>query len=262
MRTRIGIIGAGNMGAAIIKGIRGKFSVGVAEKDGKRRSFLRSSFNISAVDVPTLAARCDVLVLAVKPQDLEATLQEIRAHILKRHLVISIAAGITTRYIEKRLGKGVRVIRTMPNLPAQIGEGVTAIAQGRYARKNDLRMAGKIFACVGETIDVSEQKIDAITAVSGSGPAYVFMFVESVLRAARSVGLSPQESKALVEKTCWGSINLLKKSGEAAELLRKKVTSKGGTTEAAMKLFEEKKFQEMFTQAVKAAKKRAKELSK
>jgi len=248
--------------AAIIGGVRTKYNVCVAEKDPARQRFLKSTYKLSTVDIAELIKRSDILILAVKPQNFEEILQEIKTHLQKRHLIISIAAGITTTYIEKRLGKGVRVIRTMPNLPAQIGKGTTAITEGKYATKKDLSICEQIFNCVGKTIRVAEGKIDAITAVSGSGPAYYFLFAEVFADAARNVGLSDAEAVFAVENTLISSSIMLEKQGEDAATLRKKVTSKGGTTEAALEQFFKGKFKETFVKAVKAAKARAKELSK
>jgi len=260
MKT-VGIIGGGNMGAAIIAGIRKYFAVCVCEKDSRRRRLLKTRFRVASRDLKDLCAWADVLLIAVKPQDIESVLTSLRPFAIKDKLVISIAAGITTAFIEKRLGR-CRVLRAMPNMPALIGEGITAVAKGRYATSSDLRLAQKIFDRVGETVVVKEKLIDAVTAVSGSGPAYVFLFAEQFMQAARSAGLDKPLSRKLVMKTLLGSVQLLSRQNEDAAALRAKVTSKGGTTAAALKIFDKHQTGAIFSKAVAAAKKRAKQLSK
>ena len=258
----IGIIGGGNMGAAIIGGIRKKYRVLVCEKDDKRRAFLKKNFRLSVNDLRVVVENSNVLILAVKPQDFDAILQELKGFITNKHLVISIAAGMTTPYIEKRLGRGVRVIRTMPNLPAQIGKGVTALCKGNSAKASDALVAKKIFDRLGATLAVKEKDINAVTAVSGSGPAYIFNFVDCFIKAAQSLGLNEKDATSLVMQTMLGSMALLVGSYDSPRTLCEKVTSKGGTTEAALKVFHQARFEETFTRALKAAKKRAKELSR
>ena len=262
-KLRIGVIGGGNMGSAIISGIRKKHSVCVCEKDASRRIFLKRTYRVEVTDLGTLMKRSKVIILAVKPQDFDITLHEMRPYMTRRHLVISIAAGITTKFIERQLGK-VRVVRTMPNLPVKSHKGMTGIAKGKYAAHSDLRTASAIFKNVGEVLIVSsEDKLDAITAVSGSGPAYYFYFTEALMDSARKLGLSEEEALVAVNATLAGSSALLSdETGEDAASLRKKVTSKGGTTEAALKVLDLKDFRNIIADALRAAKKRAKELSK
>lgn len=262
IKQTVGIIGGGNMGSAIIAGIRYKFPVRVCEKDAVRRKLLQRKFKLAAEDLSSLIEQSSILILAVKPQDFDAILAECAPFITKKHLVISIAAGITCHYIEERLGKAVRVIRTMPNLPAQIAQGVTAVARGAWASAADLKTAQKIFDSVGVTMAVEEKWIDGITAVSGSGPAYLFYFVECFEEAAKSLGFDAATARDLVRQTIRGSLNLLDASSDTAADLRARVTSKGGTTQAALNVFMEHKWQNIFTDALKAARQRAKELSK
>lgn len=261
-KMKIGIIGGGNMGAAILAGIRKDYAVSVCEQDSARRQFLKRSFAVTAKDLKTVVAQSDVSILAVKPQQFDEVLGEIRVHLAKDKLIISIAAGITCRYIEQRLGAGMRVIRTMPNLPAQISEGMTAICKGKKATGQDLRLACRIFDCIGKTVVVQERWMDAVTAVSGSGPAYLFLVVEALQKAAVSLGLKKDLSGQLIAQTLKGSLALLEKSNEDAGVLRARVTSKGGTTQAAMDVFLKNKFEVIFEQALQAAAKRAGELSK
>lgn len=262
MKIKIGVIGGGNMGGAIIGGIRKKYSVSVCEQDQRRCRRLKREYKVAAGDLKTVVGKSKAIILAVKPQDFDGVLKEIRPFFAKGRLIISIAAGITCRYIEKRLGTGARVVRAMPNLPVQIGEGVTGICPGRAAGNGDVILARRLFSCVGKTVVVGEKWMDAITAVSGSGPAYVFLFIECLNKAARSLGLDEGLGRALVLQTVKGSLDLLEYRKEGAGVLRARVTSKGGTTQAAMDVFRKHKLEKVFKAALSAAKKRARELSK
>ncbi len=259
---KLGIIGGGNMGAAIISRTFKKYRIAVCEKDAARSSFLKKKFGAVCLDLKDLVTNSDVIILAVKPQDMESVLDQIKTFLTSKKLVISIAAGLTTYFLEKRLGKSVRIIRTMPNMPAQIGQGVTALCKGKQATAKDLQIAEKIFANIGQTVIVDEKLIDAVTAVSGSGPAYVFLFVECFLNAAQKAGLKLETAQKLVDATLFGSVNLYLQSKEPAGQLRAKVTSKGGTTQAALDVFTSCDFKKMFAEAVCAAKVRAKELAR
>jgi len=250
------------MGTAIFTRVRRKFSVKVCEAKAERRDFLKRTYKMKCEDLAMAVKASSVIILAVKPQDFDTVLSEIRPFINSKKLVISIAAGITSQYIENRLVSHVRVIRTMPNMPAQIGEGITAVCQGRFASRTDVQLACQIFNNVGKTVVVKEDLIDAITAVSGSGPAYVFLFAECLMKAAQSLGLNEDVSKKLVYETLIGSVHLLTKFQDDAATLRAKVTSKGGTTQAAMDVFTARQLTEIFKEALLAAKKRAGELSK
>lgn len=259
---KVGIIGGGNMGTAILAGIGGKYTAAVCEQDAKRAGFLKRRFGVKAADVDHVAQGSRVIILAVKPQDFEEVLETLRWYVRQDQLIISIAAGITCRYIEQRLGKNIRVVRTMPNLPAQVGEAVTGVCRGEFATAADVKTTRQIFNCIGKTVVVDERFMDAITAVSGSGPGYIFYFAECLEKAARSLGLSPALAKELVAQTLKGSIRLLEQSGEGADILRARVTSKGGTTQAALAVFEKNKMGKIVQQALAAARKRARALSK
>jgi pyrroline-5-carboxylate reductase len=259
---KIGIIGGGNMGSAIIRGIRKKYKIVVCETDIAKAGQLRREFKVAVKDLPDLLGQSDIIILAVKPQNIDDVLTEMAGKVRPSQMVISIAAGITSTYIEKKLGGKVKLIRTMPNLPLQIGVGITAISKGKLAKDADVRQASQIFNCVGDTVEVKENQMNAVTAVSGSGPAYVFAFVETWMAAAQSLGIEKNLAKRLVLKTMSGSIELLKDQKADAAILRKRVTSKGGTTEAALKVLSSAKIEKAFKEALKAAKTRAQELSK
>lgn len=262
VKEKIGFIGGGNMGSAIIGGIHRLYAVHVCESDAKRASMLKRKYTVKVGALAEVVKSTKVIVLAVKPQSFESVLKALKPYVTKNHIVVTIAAGITCRYIEQRLGTAVRVVRTMPNLPAQIQQGVTGLCPGHNTRANDVRMVKKIFDLIGTTVVVDERRMDAITAASGSGPAYVFLFAECFAKAAKSVGLDQDLCDDIVLQTLKGSVALLESQKEAAAVLRKRVTSKGGTTQAALEVFDQNKFDKTFNQALKAARKRAKELSR
>ena len=262
MKKVIGMIGAGNMGGAIIRRINQSYKILVCEKDMARRRMLKRTSRVIFAELPMVARKADIIFLAVKPQDIDAVLNELRPFLTARQRVISIAAGITTTYIEKKLRARIRVIRTMPNLPAMIGEGMTALCAGKYAKSADLKEAEKIFNQVGATMIVKESLMDAVTAVSGSGPAYVFLVAECLQKAARSLGFTEEVAATLVNQTLTGSVHLLTKENVAAGELRARVTSKGGTTQAAMNVFFKRGIEKIFDEALNAARKRAGELSR
>ncbi|MBF0619016.1 MAG: pyrroline-5-carboxylate reductase [Candidatus Omnitrophica bacterium] len=258
---KIAFIGVGNMGEAILAGVHKKHACFACEPRAERQSALKKKYKVTFGMLSDVVKVSDVVLLAVKPQDLPDVFAEIRRLPLQKKLIVSIAAGITTLSIEKALG-GVRVVRVMPNLPAMVGEGVSGIAKGKKATPKDVVLAKSFFDAVGQTVVVQEKMIDAVTAVSGSGPAYVFLFVECMMKAARKLGFDEKEAKTLVYSTLLGSSHMLARSEDSAEALRLKVTSKGGTTQAATDVFMQKNIVGMFEAALKAARSRAKELSK
>ncbi|MFC2149717.1 pyrroline-5-carboxylate reductase [Candidatus Auribacterota bacterium] len=264
---KIGFIGAGNMGGALIDGI---VDAGLVNPEciiaydkvlDKQDSFKKQGVKC-AKDIDEVVNTSDIVILAVKPQDMEKVLDEASKSMgIKDKLFISIAAGVRILGIEKKL-IGAAVIRSMPNLPASVKSGITAIAKGTNATDEDMKTAEAIFKSVGDVIVEEEEMIDTVTALSGSGPAYVFYFMEGMIEAGQKLGLSKENAAKLALKTVEGAVNILKESEETPESLRKKVTSPGGTTEAAIKHKEENRFKEIFIEAIEKAKKRAEELSK
>jgi len=259
---KITIIGGGNMGLAIVNGIARAHAVTVCEKDPKRADWLRAKYKVAVKELADAVSSSEAIIVAVKPQDIEIVLEDIREHFGRSTLVISIAAGITLRFLEKRLGPMARVVRAMPNMPAQIGEGLTALSRGKNATAQDLQTSQDIFNHVGKTVVIKEDLMDAVTAVSGSGPAYVFLFAECLAAAARKIGLEKTMAQELVEATITGSAHQLIRLGEDPASLRAKVTSRGGTTQAAIAVFEKHKIADIFVEALAAAKKRSKELAR
>jgi pyrroline-5-carboxylate reductase len=256
----IGIIGGGNMGEALIKGLRLKNSVRVCEMNATRVKYLRKKYRGVVLGDLNVLENASVIILAIKPQDMELLLKQVPVG--KNKLFISIAAGLTTKFFEKHLGGKVRVVRAMPNMPALIGEGITGICAGRFAKNADLKLAQSLLGTIGQTVIVKEAMMDAVTAVSGSGPAYVFLFVEQWINAAIKLGFDRFQAKQLVYQTLLGSAHLLEQSPLQAADLRVKVTSKGGTTQAALDVFSKGKFDQLMAKALLAAKKRAKGLAK
>jgi pyrroline-5-carboxylate reductase len=261
MKT-IGLIGGGNMGEALIAGSRQNYKVAVCEANAARVKYLKSKYKVSALDLKALIAKSDIIVLAVKPQDLAPVLDQLAGHDLKGKLIVSIAAGITISFIEQRLVQKAKVIRTMPNMPALIGEGITAVCKGKWSTPQDMKDVCRLLNGIGKTVIVKEDQMDAITAVSGSGPAYVFLFVECFMKAAQDLGLTTAQAKELVYRTLVGSAHLLEKAPEDAASLRAKVTSKGGTTQAATDVFNGEQLDRIFRDALVAARNRARKLAK
>lgn len=264
----LGIIGAGNMAEAIARGVTraGLLSpdqVIAADVSPARRELFSAQLNVRAVESNADAARdARVLLLSVKPQHMEAALAALGGATRPDALVLSIAAGTTTSYIEHHLGAGRawRVVRAMPNTPMLVGEGMTALAAGAHATPDDLRAARRIFESAGAVIEVTEDLIDAVTAVSGSGPAYFFYLAEHMIAAAEKMGLSPEHARLLVTRTATGAAKMLTDSPDSPQELRRKVTSPGGTTEAAIRHMDSHRLPDVLVEAVLAAERRGKEL--
>ena len=265
---KVGIIGCGNMGEALLgrlaNVIEKSTSIMVSEFDAKRRDYLQGKYKmIIEIDNNELVKFSDVIIIAVKPKDFESLLKnEICCGVSSKKLVISIAAGITTKYIERVIGKDVPVIRAMPNMGALIGHSVSSLSAGSSVKKEDMELAKEIFSLIGDVVEVEEKLVDAVTAVSGSGPAYFFYFIEALYEVAEELELPPDVAKKLVLKTALGSVKLLQDLKEEPAALRKRVTSKGGTTEAAFKVLERKKVKDIIKAAVKDACKHSKKLSR
>ncbi|HEX7531202.1 MAG TPA: pyrroline-5-carboxylate reductase [Pyrinomonadaceae bacterium] len=263
----IAFIGAGNMGEALIRGLLSTKTVApsqitAADARPERCEFFTKHFGIpTTADNATAARYADVVLLAIKPQQMSTVLAGLKSVTASLRLIISIAAGVTTSRIERELGGIARVVRVMPNIPALVGAGAAALAKGSLATDEDVATAEAILGAVGMTVRVDEKLMDAVTALSGSGPAYVFYVTEAMVKAGVAAGLDEGLAKKLAIQTVFGAAKLLIESGEAPESLRRKVTSPGGTTEAALRVMSERKLMEIFTEAVKAAEKKSRELS-
>jgi len=262
----IGFIGAGTMGQALMRGLLAQGvsprAIRATDANPQTRARVRRQLRIQATGRNAdVARRADVVILAVKPPQFPEVVGELTGVVRPRQLVISIAAGITLRWLEQRLPR-VPVVRAMPNLPATVGCGFAAIAGGRFASARHRAVANTIFRAVGEAVELPERHFDAITAVSGSGPAYVFFLIRMWETAAHSLGLSDAVARRAVAKTLEGSERLWQRSGEPAEALIRKVASKRGTTEAALKILARRRVARHFVEALGAAARRSKELSR
>lgn len=267
--AKIGFIGAGNMAEAIIKGIIDAkvYKAGgiiVSDVRTQRVRFICKKYKVkSAVSNTRLTKSVDILVLSVKPQNMQQVLDEIKDSVGKNLLIVSIAAGITTKRIQKTLGN-VPVARVMPNTPALVGQGAAAIYATKNAQKrlNDVK---RIFSAVGVVETVKNEKLlDVVTAVSGSGPAYFFLLMEEMIKSAEKLGLKKEIAAKLVLQTAKGAGLLAAQAAvknQSPDCLRRNVTSPGGTTEAALKVFSKYDFEKMLRDALKAAAGRARQLA-
>lgn len=263
--STIGFIGAGNMAEALIKGIiEAKVyqpgDIVISDVRPERLKELAGKYSITVSDSNSeLVSQAEIVVLAVKPQNMADVLGEIKTKAGDK-LFISIAAGIRTEKIADVLGD-IAIVRVMPNTPALVGQGASALFANEKA-ESVLSKAESIFAAVGETVLVDdESQLNAVTAISGSGPAYFFLFMEELIRVAVDLGLSLETAKKLVLQTAKGAADLAIQSSDCPEELRKKVTSPGGTTEAALKVFAENNFGKIIADAANAADERSMELS-
>jgi pyrroline-5-carboxylate reductase len=261
----IGFLGAGNMAEALIRGLlRGHCvpaQIIASTPRTERTDELRSRYGIDAMtDNQALVDRADVVVLSVKPQIMRKVLDEIADRVRPDALLISIAAGIPVAAIEQRLRPGTRVIRTMPNTPALVDAAATAISAGGHATKDDLAIAKKIFDAVGITVTLDESQLDAVTGLSGSGPAYIFLILEALSDAGVKVGLSRRTAQLLAAQTVLGSAKLLIETNEHPGRLKDMVTSPGGTAITGLHTLEHGGLRTTLIDAVEAATKRSHEL--
>ena len=266
MNKNITFVGAGNMAEALISGflksgLVSKSRVTAADVKGSRLSYLKKKYGIRTERSNRKAVeKANIIFLSVKPQQMQGVLLDISLSVRKPQLVISLAAGITTKFIEKYLRAAV--VRSMPNTPALVGEGAIAVSKGRWASAKDLATAKKLFLAVGTVVSLKEKDLNAVTAISGSGPAYVFYLAEAIEKAGVRLGLSKDVSAGLSKQTIYGAGKLLKQSDLNSSALRKMVTSPGGTTEAAIKHFEQQGFLNIVRGALSKAQNRAKQLNK
>jgi pyrroline-5-carboxylate reductase len=260
----VAIIGAGVMGETLLSGlIRGGRDVAdlvVGEKRPERAAELADRYGVRVVS-NIEAASAETVVLVVKPQDMTDVLAEISGHLKPGQLVVSLAAGITTALIEKHIPDGVAVVRVMPNTPALVDEGMAAISPGSHCDEEHLAVAEGLLATTGRVVRVPEKQQDAVTAISGSGPAYLFFVVEAMIEAGVHLGLPRTTATELVVQTVVGSAKLLRETGTHPTVLREQVTSPGGTTAAAIRELEDHKVRAAFITAMEAARNRSRALA-
>ena len=259
------IFGAGVMGETLLSGLirsgRDVADLSITEKRTDHAAVLNAKYGVSVLDNATAAKSADVLVLVVKPQDMDGLLSEIRDHVVPGNLVVSLAAGITTGYLESRLPEGSSVVRVMPNTPALVDQGMAAISPGRHCTPEHLEEAEALLRSCGRVVQVPEKYQDAVTAISGSGPAYIFYVVEAMIEAGVVLGLPRATSTELVVQTLFGAATMLKETGEHPTVLRERVSSPGGTTVAALRQLDDHKVRAAFISAIEAAARRSHELA-
>ncbi len=264
---KIGFLGGGNMAEALMKGlIQAKLvtpsNVIASDVISARRKYISATLKIKTTDNnQDVVKNADVIFIAVKPNVVDPLLDEVGTFINSSQLIISIAAGITTAKIGKKLSSDVPVIRVMPNTPALVLEGASALAGGTAAKKEHIELARTLLAAVSQVVLVPESLLDAVTGLSGSGPAYVFQFIESLADGGVKEGLSREIALLLAAQTVYGSAKMLLGTKEHPASLRDKVTSPGGTTIAGLHALESGKFRATVMNAVSAATHRSKELS-
>ncbi len=268
-RYEIGFIGGGNMAEALIKGLVdggavGARAVAVSEPLAARRRSLARRFKVTALaDNRRLAASSQILVLAVKPQMMGAVIEELAGAVDLRTTVVSIAAGVTIARLERALGPGTRVVRVMPNTPCLVGRGMSVLCRGTEATAADLRRCRRLFETVGRALVIDDENLmHAVTALSGSGPAYVYMFAEALVSAGSSAGLDRGTAERLALETIAGAAEMMLEAGRPPAELRRAVSSPGGTTVAGIERLRAEGFGASLRSAVKAAARRSRELSR
>jgi pyrroline-5-carboxylate reductase len=262
---RIAVLGAGTMGETILAGLlragRPVEQVVISERRPERAAELAQRHGVRVLDNVGAAGFGDTVLLVVKPQDVAGLLAEIGDGLGPGTLVISLAAGITTAFLEQHLPPGVPVVRVMPNTPALVDEGMSALSPGAHCDDEHLDRARALLSATGRVVDVPEKYQDAVTAVSGSGPAYVFYVAEAMIEAGVLLGLPRTTSTELVSQTLFGAAAMLRETGTHPSILREQVTSPGGTTAAALRVLDDQRVRAAFVTAMEAARDRSRELS-
>ena len=264
-QSPVGVIGAGVMGEALIAAlITSGVNPGlitISEKRADRAAELVAKYSIQQAPLAANVASAETLLLVVKPQDMAAVLEEIKSNINPAAVVISFAAGKTIAFIAQGLDTGNPVVRVMPNTPTLVGAGMAAASMGPGVTEAQKQFVLGFLAATGKVIEVTEDLQDAVTATSGSGPAYFFAFVEAMVAGAKELGLSDQDATTLTIQTIVGAAKLLDESGKSATTLRENVTSPNGTTAAALASFASSDLNSMVAKAMKAASDRSQELA-
>ena len=261
----VGVIGAGVMGEALIAALIGygvkPELITICEKRKERSDELLGRYSISTANIETSVSKSEVILLVVKPQDMAQVLAEIKSSINPNAVVVTFAAGKRISFIAEALGTGNPIIRVMPNTPTLVGAGMAAISLGDGVTNEQAEFVTGFLAATGSVVETSEDLQDAVTATSGSGPAYFFRFVEAMIEGAKELGLSHEIATTLTVQTFIGAAKLLQESGKSATVLRENVTSPNGTTAAALTSFESDQISTMVAKAMKAARDRSQELA-
>jgi pyrroline-5-carboxylate reductase len=264
MTDSIAVLGAGKIGEALLSGLltggRRVDDLMFTERHPERAAELTTRYGVRAVDVPTAAKEAGVVVVAVKPQDIDPLLDELAPHADPNTLVVSLCAGLPTSLYERRLADGVPVVRVMPNTPMVVGEAMSAISPGRHATTAHLSMVEELLSVVGKVVRVPESQQDAVTALSGSGPAYFFYLVEAMIDAGILLGIPRAVAEQLIIQSAVGAAAMLAKTGEHPVILREAVTSPAGTTIMAIRELEKHGVRAALLAAIEAARDRSQEL--
>jgi pyrroline-5-carboxylate reductase len=265
MSDKVAILGAGKMGEALMSGLlragRAPGDLVFTERHVERTKLLEEQYGVTGVSTADAVEQADTLLVAVKPQEMGALLDDLTSIISPRNLVITIAAGIPTTFLEKRLAEGTPVVRVMSNTPVFVDQAMSAISAGAHATEEHLTRTEELLRPVGKVIRVPETQLDAVTALSGSGPAYFFFLVEAMIDAGILLGLPRAVAAELIVQTAVGSAQMLRDSGEHPVQLREAVTSPGGTTIAAIRELENHGVRAALLAALEAARDRSRELA-
>ena len=261
----VAILGVGVMGSTLLAGLlrsgRNAADLVITGRNVERAEELAETYGVRLMSNVDAAVDADTLVLVVKPQDMDGLLAEISDHVRPGALVVSLAAGITTGFLEERLPSGTAVVMVMPNTPALVDEGMAAISPGKHCDEGHLNEAEELLRSCGKVLRIPEKHLDAVTAISGSGPAYIFYVVEAMIEAGVLLGMPRATSTDLVVQTLYGAATMLKETGQHPTVLREQVSSPGGTTMAALRQLDDHKVRAAFVTAMEAAAKRSKELA-
>jgi len=261
----IAILGAGVMGctllSAFLRAGHDPADITVSDSVPERAGEVAREHGVDAAGPVEAAHAADVLVLAVKPQDMTGLLEEIGGHVRSGSLVVSIAAGISTHFLESRLPEGVSVVRGMPNTPALVDQAMSVVARGRSCGPEHAASAEALLRTVGSVLTLEERHLDAVTALSGSGPAYIFYVVEAMIEAGVLLGLPRESATELTVQTLYGAASMLRETGQHPTVLREQVSSPGGTSVTALRQLDDHKVRAAFLTAIDAAARRSKELS-
>lgn len=261
---RVAFLGVGMMGEALLSGLirdRRPSGITVTDRSAERQAQIAEKYGVQAASAGEAVSGADTVILAVKPQHMAELLAEIGQHLRPGTLIVSVAAGITAAFLEEHLPAGTPVVRVMPNTPALVGEGMTAVSPGTHSEPRHVQEAEALMRACGRVVAVPEGQLDAVTAVSGSGPAYVFYVVEAMIEAGVLLGLPRGTSTDLVVQTLYGAATMLKETGDHPTLLRERVTSPGGTTVAALRQLDDYKVRAAFLTAMEAAARRSAQLA-
>ncbi len=262
----IAVLGAGKIGEALLSGLlsggRSAEDLLFTERHPERAAELQARYGITAVTVKEAAERADLLVVAVKPQDIDPVLADLAPVLRPESLVVSLCAGLPTSLFERRLPSGTPVVRVMPNTPMLVGEAMSAVSAGRYAGPEHVALVTELLSCVGKVVEVPESQQDAVTALSGSGPAYFFYLVEAMIDAGILLGLPRAVAERLIVQSAVGAAKMLDEGESHPVLLREAVTSPGGTTINAIRELEKHGVRAALLAAIEAARDRSVELGR